>query len=217
MTDPRPKLTYFDYPGLAESIRITLRLGKIDFEDNRVNQSEMEQLRLDGSLPTGQLPILEIGEIRLSQSEAILRWVGNKTGHYPKDELLAVRCDMILGAVVDIRKYFAPQWYGHALGRSPVTSQLLVALSSDQKAEISNKLNSEVLPELFTRLENLLGDEPYFCGRELMICDIEVYCVITGLLDGTSCKGVSPSVLDHCPKLLDFADRVREMVLICKM
>lgn len=73
---PKLKLTYFDVPGRAEKIRLTLRLARIPFEDKRISQAEWPQLK--NSTPLKHLPILEIGDEKtvLSESLAILRYVG---------------------------------------------------------------------------------------------------------------------------------------------
>ena len=76
MISSKPKLTYFNYPGLGESIRLVLQLGNIDFEDIRVSDDQMLEMQGNNELPTGQLPLLEVEELKLSQSEAILRWAG---------------------------------------------------------------------------------------------------------------------------------------------
>jgi len=49
-------LTYFDYPSIGESIRLTLRLGKTEIDDVRISQDTTEAMRLKGELRSGQLP-----------------------------------------------------------------------------------------------------------------------------------------------------------------
>ena len=41
-------LTYLDMPGLAEPIRMALRLGEIDFVDRRVGYEEIGRMREAG-------------------------------------------------------------------------------------------------------------------------------------------------------------------------
>ena len=41
----RPVLTYFDFKGSAEAIRLALFIGGVDFEDERVTYADVNDLR----------------------------------------------------------------------------------------------------------------------------------------------------------------------------
>ena len=45
--------------------------------------------------PLAQVPVLSVGESRVTQSSAILRYVGRMTGLYPEDPLLAAQVDEV--------------------------------------------------------------------------------------------------------------------------
>ncbi|CAM9364081.1 unnamed protein product [Laminaria digitata] len=75
---PKLVLTYFDFPGAAESIRWALEQSGLEWDDKRL--SEEEFIALKPSLPNGQVPILEIDGYVLPQSLAILRYVGKLGG-----------------------------------------------------------------------------------------------------------------------------------------
>ena len=209
------RLTYLDIPGLGESIRTTLRVGKVEFEDVRVSYEVVASLREKGELPCGQVPLLEIGDgVKLSQSEAILRLAGKLGGTYPvNDYVLAARCDMVLSQLADVKVALRPLWYKHVLGRSPRSGKKLVPLSDEQNIQVLKYLNGEILPTHFQRLEAIFESRPegkYFCGKNLMVCDIEFYFVVSGLLDGTYAgEVVSKGLLNECPNLQGLLETVR--------
>ena len=207
---PKPKLTYLDYPGLGEAIRLTFRFGEIAFDDVRVPVESVPKMRAEGLLPCGQVPLLEVGKVRLSQSEAILRWAGKMAGLYPEDYLLAAQCDMVLSTLAEVKRVINLQWYGHAIGRSPVSSELLVPLTEQQKQQTELLLNEEVLPTHFSRLEKILGNQEYFCGRNMTVSDLEYYCLSTTILKGNKLNGIQASVLEQCPSLRALTRRVNQ-------
>ena len=217
-------LTYLDSKGTAECTRIVLRYGNVEFTDKRISYEEIQKMREEKKLPTGQVPLLEIirndGEkkiyTKINQSQAILRYCGKLTNMYPvNDFLLAARCDMVLNALDDIKTKLCPLWYGHAMGRSPRNGAKLIPLTKTQNMEVVTLLNNEVLPIQFERLENILNesDSPFFCGKNMFICDIEMYMVVSGLLNGTYAGSeILPTVLEKCVKLKKLARRVKLLV-----
>ena len=66
------KLTYLDYKFIGEPIRLTLFIGDIPFEDERINHEEIMQRRNGGLLPFGQVPTLNVDGTVYAQSSAIL-------------------------------------------------------------------------------------------------------------------------------------------------
>ncbi|CAK9032594.1 Glutathione S-transferase 1 (GST class-sigma) [Durusdinium trenchii] len=206
----KPKLTYLDVKGFGEGIRLTLYVGKIDFIDHRVSYEGVKELNDQGKLPYGQVPILEVdGEI-FSQSVAILRWAGRRAGLYPTETMQQLRCDSIEEALTDIKKLFPPVWYGSILGRNPITKGPMVPIPEPMRDEVLKGLNETVLPARFAQLERALKKSggPYFCGEDMMSCDISFYVMGSGLLSDNYAEGVKASVLDDCPLLTALIERV---------
>lgn len=203
------RLTYLDIKSVAEPIRLSLFIGDIHFDDRRIGYDEIKAMRKRGELPFGQVPLLEVGGQSYAQSQAILRWAGRKAGLYPDE--LQLQCDAVEEALVDMRQILKPQWYGAALGRHPVSSEPLVALTSEQKGEVVRLLNEEILPHRFAQLEQQLSNSggPYFCGSQMTICDLSFYVYASGVLDATLAPGISATVLDGCPGLRALVERVR--------
>ena len=78
------KLSYFDFHGgRGEPARLALSMGGIPFEDDRVPFADWE--RRKEKTPFGGLPVLEVDEHTVAQSNAINRYVGKLANLYPSD------------------------------------------------------------------------------------------------------------------------------------
>jgi len=110
------KLTYFDFGGKAESIRVALSVMGIPFEDFRFKDREQFlQMKASGQLNFGQVPMLEVwtGDGKhhvLNQSVAMMRFVGKLGASrnpgapqlYPVDDMFAAaRVDAIMDQEAD--------------------------------------------------------------------------------------------------------------------
>lgn len=106
----KPKLTYFNFPGRAEPIRQALRLGGIDFIDNRIEGKDWGALK--NSTPWGSMPYLEIDGRTIAQSNNILRFVGRRTGlyptAYPAEEYAMAQIDELMDACEDAGSKLVP-------------------------------------------------------------------------------------------------------------
>ena len=73
------KLTYKQGRGLAEVSRQLFVIAKVNFEDNRITDEQLAQIK--NKIPFGQLPILEEDGKMLAQSKAIARYLARKFGN----------------------------------------------------------------------------------------------------------------------------------------
>lgn len=88
------KLTYFDFDGgRGEPIRIAFHIAGLAFEDNRISFPEFSEMRR--GVRFNSLPVLEIDDAAITQSNALSRYVGKVTGLYPADHLQALYCDEV--------------------------------------------------------------------------------------------------------------------------
>ena len=167
-------LTYLDIKGFAEPIRLALRIGAVPFHDIRVSYEQIAEMRAAGKLPFGQVPTLQITNktdetdhtdkteaatpLIIGQSQAILRWVGQRTGLLPQPgSHAALLVDSLLEALSDIHKALIPAWYKHACGRSPVNGCFYheTALTDEQHNAVLHALNSDILPARFAQIERV--------------------------------------------------------------
>lgn len=114
---PHLRLTYLNVKSYGEPIRLALTIAGIPFEDRRVDYEKVYQLRKEGILPYGQVPMLEIDGAAYGQSSALLRYVGIRAGLYPNE--LQLQIDGVEAALDDIKRSLFPQWFKHSVGRDP--------------------------------------------------------------------------------------------------
>lgn len=175
------KLTYFDFSGgRGEPIRIALHAAGIDFEDHRISFDEFlktrEQMRFNCA------PVLDIDGVEVTQSNAMLRYVGKMAGLYPEDATQALYCDEAMDAVEDLLHQIVSTF----------------GLEGDALKAARQKLVDGWLTIFVTGLGEILergGD--YIADNRLTVADLKVYVQTRSLRSGT---------LDHVPT--DLVDRL---------
>ena len=96
------KLHYFKGRGRAETTRWMLAINNIDFINiSLADHNDFDDLKASGKLPFNQLPLLELDDLKLSQSSAMISFLARRGDFYGKTNEDAVRCDMLVGAVGD--------------------------------------------------------------------------------------------------------------------
>ena len=177
------KLHYFDFHGgRGEPVRLAMYLGGIEFEDRRIPLAEWPGIK--DEMPFHAVPVLDVDGRALSQSNAIMRYVGKLTGLYPVDPWQAACCDEAMDAVEDIVTQVVPTFF---------------IKDEDEKREARLELADGPLPLFLRGIEARLvaGDGEYFADSRLTIADLKVYVWIRGLRSG---------ILDHIPA--DLPDNV---------
>ena len=94
------KLTYFNIYGRAEMIRMLLHHQKIEYEEENIALEDW--MKNKETFEFGTLPILEVDGVKMSQSMAIMRYLGRVYGFYPEDPEEAWRVDSLLDSQVDL-------------------------------------------------------------------------------------------------------------------
>lgn len=191
---PQLKLTYFDFDGgRGEPIRLALAIGGLPFEDFRFPVSEFPVLK--DQFPLHQVPVLELDGKVITQSNAIIRYVGKLTGLYPDDALQALHCDEALDVVEDI------------------LSQIVVTFrmeDEEEKRVAREALAAGPISLYLGRLESMLTEigGSYFAGDRLSVADLKVFLWIrslkSGLLDyvpGDIVDRVAPKLLEHLERI----------------
>ena len=176
------KLTYFDFDGgRAEAIRIALHSGGVDFEDDRISFQEFGEKR--ESWRFNSVPVMDIDGVQYSQSNALSRYVGKLVGLYPEDNLQALYCDEVLGALEDMTHYIVRTF----------------GLEDEALKAAREKLADGWMTVYLRGLNDLLarGGGEYFAGNQMTVADLRIFVQVRSLRSGT---------LDHIPP--DLVDRV---------
>jgi len=188
-----PKLGYWNIRGLAQPIRLLLEEAGVEYEEKRYNygppptfdRSEWNNEKFNLGLPLPNLPYYIDGDIKITQSLAIMRHIARTNNLVGKTEEEQVRADMAEQQLVDFRSAFVPMCY------NPNFETLKV----DYLANLEGKL------KVFS---DLLGTNPYFAGPNVTYVDFLIY----EMLDQH--KYLDPNVLDKFANLKEFHARIEE-------
>ncbi|XP_057556125.1 glutathione S-transferase A4-like [Hippopotamus amphibius kiboko] len=99
----KPKLCYFRGRGRMEPIRWLLAAAGVEFEEEFLETREQhEKLQKGGRLLFGQLPLVEIDGMVLTQTRAILSYLAAKDNLHGKDLKETVRIDKYADGTLDL-------------------------------------------------------------------------------------------------------------------
>ena len=179
---PQLKLSYFDmHGGRGEPVRLALAIGGVAFEDHRFAFPEFAEVRK--TAPFGQVPVLEVDGVAVTQSDAMLRYAGKLAGLYPADAYQALLCDEVSFVVEEAGIKIGPTF------RMAGEEQKLARLA----------LVNGSMPVYLAWLQKQLlaqGGE-YFADKRLTVADLKVFVDVRGLNSGR---------WDHIPT--DLVERV---------
>ncbi len=187
------KLTYFDFDGgRAEPIRIAFHAAGIDFDDNRISFPEFGEMRQ--STRFNSVPVLEIDGAEVTQSNALSRYVGKMAGLYPEDDLQALYCDEVLGALEDLSHYIV-QTFG---------------LQGEELRLAREKLVDGWLSVYLQGLDELLarGGGEYFADNELTVADLKAFVQTRSLRSGNLDYVPTDLVQRLAPGLVEHQERI---------
>merc|ERR1712130_451687 len=165
--------------------------GNIEFEDVHVTFEEFGKKKAEGAYTFGALPVLELEDgSHITQSTAILRWVGKQGGLYPQDDLLAaLQVDEVMDAIEDIYNAVGPT---------------MRIQDQEEKLAKRRELAEGRLPALLGGLAQLAqrnGDNGHFVGSSTTVADlwhVGWYSFFCGRSPSQSCEdlrhqqGLSP-------------------------
>lgn len=189
------KLTYFDFHGgRGEPARLALHIGGIAFEDDRFAYADFPEIRK--TAPLGQVPVLSVDGVRVTQSDAITRYAGKLAGLYPQNPLQALLCDEVMQAVED-----ANVQLGTTFG---LTGDAL----KEARAKLAAGPLSKYLGWLQTTLEAHGG--AFFADARLTIADLKVFVFLRGLMSGRLDHLPTDLVQTTAPQLAAFVQRIAQ-------
>ncbi|XP_057602443.1 glutathione S-transferase A4-like [Hippopotamus amphibius kiboko] len=193
----KPKLDYFCGRGRMESIRWLLAAAGVEFEEEFLETREQyEKLQKDGRLLFGQLPLVEIDGMVLSQTRAILSYLAAKYNLHGKDLKETVRINMYADGTLDL-----------------MTMAVLAAFKPPKEREedfalIMKKAKSRYFPAF----EKILKDhgEGFLVGNKFSWADIQLLEAILMV------EELNASVLSDFPLLKAFKTRISNIPTIKK-
>ena len=113
-----PTVGYWDIKGLGEQIRQLLRYSGVQFNDKRYDTKQREVWREEKptlGLDFPNLPYYIDSDVKLTQSVAIMRYLGKKHGLIATDPITGAVQDMVEQQLIDIKNGFmklvhSPDW-----------------------------------------------------------------------------------------------------------
>lgn len=193
------KLTYFDFDGgRGEPIRIALHAAGLDFEDHRISFEEFRASR-DG-MRFRCTPTFKIDDLEVSQSNAIMRYVGKIAGLYPEDSLQALYCDEAMDAVEDLLHHVV-QTFG---------------LEGEELKTAREQLVDGWITTYLSGFAELLerGGGKYFADNRLTVADLKVFMWVRSTRRGTL-DHVPADLIDKlAPALVEHQERVASDPLV---
>ena len=169
------KLSYFDFHGgRAEPARLALAIGGIAFDDHRFSFAEFAEVRK--TTPFGQVPVLAVDGVQVTQCDAITRYAGKLAGLYPTDAYQALLCDEVMYVVEEASAKLGPSF----------------RMTGEEQKAARLALVSGSMPIYLGWLQNqlLAHGGKFFADNRLTVADLMVFVDVRGLNSGR---------LDHVP------------------
>ncbi|CAI9151784.1 unnamed protein product [Rangifer tarandus platyrhynchus] len=189
-------LGYWDIRGLAHAIRLLLEYTDSNYEEKKYTMGDApdydrsqwlnEKFKLGLDFPN--LPYLIDGAHRLTQSNAILRYIARKHNMCGETEE-KIRVDILENQTMDVRLHMARICY------SPDFEKLKPGYLKE-------------IPEKMKQFSEFLGKRPWFAGDKLTFVDFLAYDVLDW-----HCI-FEPTCLDEFPNLKDFIARFEVIPLV---
>jgi glutathione S-transferase len=157
------------------------------------------------TLPLGGLPILEITDktgktVVHTQSNAILRYVGQLAGLYPKDLLDALAVDELLAICEEVMALLRPS---------------LKEQDAEKRMEMRRALATDNLPKILSRVATMLADHGTECQHivsdSLTIADLKVKQIIDMIFSG-QVEGITKVLVEPHPSILAWHKHITEHV-----
>jgi len=178
------KLTYFNGRGRAETIRMCLAVGGIEFDDKRVEQSDWPAMK--ESTQWGFLPMMEVDGVQVGQSIACARYAAKKAGLLGNTDTDQMIADSVVDGITEMQGKMYQVFFG--------------------ETDENKKAFAECVKKTYPALEKILcankGGDGFFVGDSLTWADLCFYqCLETMLSKQEDC-------LDTVPKMKALFKRI---------
>ncbi|XP_063423322.1 glutathione S-transferase Mu 1-like isoform X1 [Mytilus trossulus] len=190
-------LGYWKTRVLAQPIRLLLNYVGEQFEDVHYVLGDGPEFSKEAwlsvkhtlGLPFPDLPYYIDGEVKLTQSNAILRYIARKYDLLGRTTQEVADCEVMFENAVDLRNATTEVTY------------------NPNYEKLKDKYFENLQPKL-ERFENFIGDKSWFAGNSISVCDFPIY----ELLDVH--KVMFPGILDKFPNLTAFTVRFEALPTI---
>ena len=195
---------YFPVNFRGAAIRASLCYANVKFENKLIALDDWPKLKLQGFSEFLTLPVLKIGEKKLVESGAILRYIAKKSGLYGKDFEEQYVVDSLLGKVEDIYNVF---------------SKFIFPRTDEEKENVEQNIKDfvEITAVDFLRIMEkrfLNNKSNYFVGNSFTIADIVLTVMINIIFAHPARKDKFwPLVEIHSCKLLLHVEKIKNMEL----
>nr|ACD13785.1 glutathione S-transferase mu [Reishia clavigera] len=160
----KPKLGYWKIRGLAQPARLMLNYVGQDFEDVQYEQGDApeysraawEKVKPTLGLDFPNLPYYIDGDIKITQSNAILRFIAGKHGLLGKTDKEKAYADMMLENAMDFR------------------NGLVRVVYNDKYDELLPEYEKNVKTTL-AGFNKFLSDKKFFAGDNVTVADFPMY------------------------------------------
>ena len=154
------KLHYFPLYGRAEPLRLLFHKCKLPWQEVAITKDEWPKVKRSGKFEFDQLPIVEMEGKTMSQTKAILRYIGSQHGFYPKEAWEAYLVDLLIDSGDDI----APHMFRARTEPNP-----------DVQKTLKTELFDTHLPRYYAALERRIqqnSTQKFLVGQKLTIADM---------------------------------------------
>eukprot|EP00051_Salpingoeca_urceolata_P027205 m.480421 g.480421 ORF g.480421 m.480421 type:complete len:201 (+) comp21833_c0_seq1:140-742(+) len=193
--------TYFPFGGpRASPIRQAFKLANIEFEDKHVTGADWVALRDSNTLPFNSIPVLEVDGKTLSQSNAIMMFIGSKAGLVPEDAFQRAKAEEVLCAVEDF-----------------ISAYIMTSVRESDKEKVKvmrEAMADKHIPFLCERLSRLIeqnGDSGFFVGDSLTVADLKAAALFEMLSSGRF-DHISKDCITPFPLCVGIMEKVRAKV-----
>eukprot|EP00731_Ephydatia_muelleri_P001439 Em0001g1439a len=182
------KLGYWDIRDLAQPIRLLLKYTNTEFQNvfysegppPDYNEDEWKAVKFTLGLTLPNLPYLIDGDVNITQSNAIMRYIARKHNLCGRTEDEMIMVDMLENEAMDLRNGFVLDFCYNPNMEAMKPDYLILAKSRLQK------------------LASVLGNKPWFVGDEITFPDFLLYERLE------QHRLFDPSLFNDFPNLLGF-------------
>ncbi|CAG2178597.1 unnamed protein product [Oppiella nova] len=182
----KPSIGYWDNRGKAQSIRYLLKYAGVDFNDKRYEKAHKDiwfTAKPNLGLDFPNIPYYMDGDIKLSQSVAIMRYLARKHGLVARDDPTLARQEMVEQQLEDMFMGFM------------MTLKNTVDNDAKWKDYCAGTLKQQL-----TLLVKFLGDKQWLTGQ-LAYVDFLAYEILDAM------RAYVPPVVDECLAIKQYLDR----------